>query len=83
MEIMVFIAAAIVLIIVTIYFTLEHKLRCPNCKSSDLVKTGDKIYKEEPSLAAYGSQDSYHSFEYKCLKCGDIFWKERKAIIFN
>lgn len=79
----IFLIIAVVSIPITVYLTMKSKIRCPNCKSSDVIKTGNKMYKEEPPLAAYGSPDSYHTFEYKCPKCGSIFWKEQKAIVFN
>jgi len=44
--------------------------------------TGEKRYKEDP-VAAFGSPNSYHEIEYKCKKCGNVFWEPQEAVIFN
>jgi len=81
---LIFIIVAVIILFVTIYFSLKNKARCPKCKSNLIVQTGNKKYKEEPPLAiAGGSPDSYNSIEYKCSKCGHVFWQKQKSVIFN
>lgn len=79
----VFIIFALLIISVTIYFTLKNKNHCPNCNSTDIVCTGKKIYEEDPQIAVYGSPRSYHKLEYKCKNCEHLFWEKQKAAIFN
>lgn len=76
---------SIVVIGIFILFILLTKCEivCPKCKSKNIVKTGKKIYKENPPIALFGSPDSYYQIEYKCSKCDYIFLKEQKAYIFN
>lgn len=83
MALLIFILIAVIIITLTLYFSLKEKATCPNCKSKNILKTGKKIYKEKPDAAIYGSPSSYHQIEYKCNDCGDIFLKEQKAVIFN
>jgi hypothetical protein len=70
---LIFIIVAVIILFVTIYFSLKSKIRCPKCKSNLIVQTGNKKYEEDPPLALAGSPDSYNSIEYKCSKCGYIF----------
>ena len=79
----IFIIIAIILGSLVFYFTVKKKTKCPHCQSSDVSLTGQKRYKEDPPLAFFGSPDSYHDLEYKCNKCGKIFWAPRGAAIFN
>lgn len=83
MKIIIFLIIAVVVIVVTIYFSLKNKLRCPNCKSERIERTGNKKYEEDPPIAIYGSPDSYYGLEYKCSDCGHLFWEKQKAVIFN
>ena len=83
MTIPIFLLTAIILVLLTVYFTLKRKIKCHNCFSRDVIKTGKKIYKEDPPIAVFGSPDSHHELEYKCNNCGNIFWEKQKAIIFN
>lgn len=79
---MIFIIISIILISLVIYFTVKRKVKCPNCKSSDLTATGQKRYNED-NLAIQGSPNSYHELEYKCNKCGNTFWEPKQSAIFN
>ena len=83
MGILIFIIVAVIILSATIYYSLKSKSHCPNCNDKNVTLTGKKIYKEDPPIAAYGSPDSYHELEYKCSKCGHIFWEKQKATIFN
>lgn len=74
---------AVVLISSVFYYSLKNKTHYPNCKSNNIARTGKKNYKENPSIAPWGSPDSYHEHEYKCKNCGHLFWEKQKAIIFN
>ena len=78
-----FIIIAIILGSLIFYFTLKNKTKCSNCGNTDIVVTGKKRYKEEPPLAVFGSPDSYNELEYKCNRCGNVFWQPVKAAIFN
>ncbi len=78
----IFIIIAIILGSLVFYFTVKKKTKCPHCQSSDVIATGQKRYSED-SLAVQGSPNSYHDLEYKCNKCGKIFWAPRGAAIFN
>lgn len=80
---LIFILIAIILIALTLFFSLRQKKSCPFCNSSNIAKTGIKIYKENPDLAMYGSPSSYNQLEYKCISCGKTFFIEQKSIIFN
>ncbi len=79
----IFIIIAVIIITAIIYFSMQKKTHCPNCNSNIVVRTGKKIYKENPAIAVYGSPNSYHELEYKCNNCGHTFWEKQKAIIFN
>lgn len=79
----VFIIIAIILGSLIFYLTIKKKTKCPHCKNSDVSLTGQKRYKEEPSIAVFGSPDSYNELEYKCNKCGKVFWAPKDALIFN
>ena len=83
MGIAIFIIVVLVIVSATIYISLKSKTHCPNCNSKNIVMTGKKIYKETPPIALYGSPGSYHEFEFKCSKCGHLFWERKKALIFN
>jgi uncharacterized protein with PIN domain len=83
MAISIFLVVTAALVIITIYFSLKKKNVCPDCHSNDVLPTGNKRYKENPAIAVAGSPDSYRELEYKCSKCGSIFWIQPKAIIFN
>jgi DNA-directed RNA polymerase subunit RPC12/RpoP len=77
-----FILVAIILASLVFYFTVKHKIKCANCKSSDVSATGQKKYNED-NVAIQGSPSSYQDFEYKCNKCGAVFWASKEAAIFN
>ena len=79
----IFIIVAIIILSMTIHYSLKKKIHCPNCKSNNIVQTGKKQYKEDPAIAVFGSPDSYHELEYKCNNCGQMFWEKQQAIIFN
>ena len=81
MGILLFILIAVILILLTLFFSLREKNNCPNCHSQNISKTGNKIYKEKPAIAFYGSPVSYHQVEYKCNDCGMTFFKEQKTVI--
>jgi len=83
METIIFILIGVVLVSVTIFFSLREKKSCPNCADKNISKTGKKIYQEEPAIAVLGSPSSYHQLEYKCNNCGLIFYIKQKAVIFN
>lgn len=82
MTIIIFSFAALILITLVIYFSLKRKVKCPSCQSLDVTATGQKRYKED-NLAIQGSPSSYHDLEYKCNKCGEVFWAPKGAAIFN
>lgn len=77
-----FLSILSVLFILLFIYLQKRKTVCPNCKSGNIVKTGNTKYKEDP-VAILGSPDSYHQIEYRCEKCGNIFWEKHKAFIFN
>ncbi|MCK9425797.1 MAG: hypothetical protein M0Q21_07160 [Ignavibacteriaceae bacterium] len=77
----IFILIAVIIISATLYFALR-KSHCSSCHSTDVTRTGNKMYKEDP-VAIWGSPSSYHQLEYKCNKCDEIFWEKQKAVIFN
>lgn len=79
----IFILIAIILIALTILYSVKKKTTCPECGSKKAKRTGKKIYKESPAIAVFGSPDSYHEFEHKCENCGHVFGNESKAVIFN
>jgi ribosomal protein S27E len=78
----IFIVIAIILASLVFYFTIKRKVKCINCSSSDVTATGQKRYIED-NLAIQGSPSSYHDLEYKCNKCGEVFWAPKGAAIFN
>jgi DNA-directed RNA polymerase subunit RPC12/RpoP len=77
-----FIIIAIILASLVFYFTLKQKVKCPKCSSTDVTATGQKRLNED-NLAIHGSSNSYHELEYKCNKCGNIFWEPKQSAIFN
>lgn len=79
----IFILIAIILISLTLFYSLRQNKSCPFCKSRNISKTGNRIYKENPDFAVYGSPSSYNQIEYKCNVCGKTFFIEQKAAIFN
>lgn len=83
MTIIIFSIIAVILVSLIVYFTLVRKTKCPNCFSKDVILTGEKRYKENPPIAAFGLPDSYFEIEYKWSKCGNVFWHPKQAIIFN
>ena len=78
----IFIILAIILVSLVFYFTVKHKVKCIKCNSKEVTTTGQKRYKEDP-VAIQGSPSSYHDLEYKCNKCGEVFWAPKGAAIFN
>ncbi len=82
MTILIFSLIAVILVFLTVYFTLKRKIKCHNCFSRDVNMTGEKRYKED-QIAVFGSPNSYHEIEYKCKKCGNVFWEPKEAVIFN
>lgn len=78
----VFIIFVIILASLVFYFTLKRKTKCTSCGITEVTATGQKRYKED-SIALHGSPNSYHEFEYKCNKCGEIFWVPKGSAIFN
>jgi hypothetical protein len=78
----IFIIIAIILAALVFYFTIKRKMKCKSCSSTDVIATGQKRYKEDP-VALHGSPSSYHDLEYKCNKCGEVFWAPKGAVIFN
>ena len=78
----IFIIIAIILASLVFYFTVKRKVKCVNCRSTDVTATGQKRYKED-NLAFQGSPNSYHEIEYKCNKCGNNFWESKQSAIFN
>jgi len=78
----IFIIIAIILTSLVFYFTVKRKLKCISCRSTDVTATGQNRYKED-KLAIHGSPNSYHELEYKCNKCGNIFWEPKQSAIFN
>jgi len=82
MERIIFIILAIIFGSLVFYLTVKKKIKCPNCQSSDISSTGQKRYQEDP-VAIQGSPSSYHELEYKCNKCGEVFWTSKEAAIFN
>ncbi len=79
---LIFIIIAIILVSLVFYFTIKRKVKCPNCKNSDVAATGQKRYNEDP-IAIHGSPNSYHEIEYKCNKCSNTFWGAKQSLIFN
>ena len=57
-------------------------MKCKSCSSTDVTATGQKRYNED-NFAIHGSPNSYHELEYKCNKCGNVFWAPKGAAIFN
>jgi DNA-directed RNA polymerase subunit RPC12/RpoP len=82
MRILIFLIVAVFFVALTIYFTIKRKIKCNKCSSQDISRTGEKRYKEDP-VALWGSPSSYNEIEYKCNKCGNVFWNPRDAAIFN
>lgn len=78
----VFIIIAIILAGLVFYFTVKQKVKCTKCSSTNATATGQKRYSED-NLSIQGSPSSYHELEYKCNKCGNIFWVPKEAAIFN
>ncbi len=83
MIIIVFIVIFLISIALIILYQRKDKICCPNCKSTEIVITGNKKYKESPALALWGSPDTYYKYEFRCKNCGHLFWMEQKSIIFN
>jgi hypothetical protein len=82
MDIIIFLIIAIILISFVVYLTVKRNLKCNQCFNRDITPTGQKRYKED-SIAIQGSPNSYHELEYKCNKCGNVFWAPKEAAIFN
>jgi DNA-directed RNA polymerase subunit RPC12/RpoP len=82
MDIIIFSIIAIILISLIVYLTINRKVKCHQCFSRDITQTGQKRYSED-NLAMHGSPNSYHELEYKCNKCGNVFWAPKVAAIFN
>jgi DNA-directed RNA polymerase subunit RPC12/RpoP len=82
MKILIFLFIVIFFVTLTIYFTIKRKIKCTKCSSQDISKTGEKRYKEDP-VALCGSPNSYTEIEYKCNRCGNVFWNPQDASIFN
>jgi DNA-directed RNA polymerase subunit RPC12/RpoP len=82
MKILIFLIVIIILSAITIYFTINKKIKCTKCSSQDINRTGEKRYKEDPSTI-WGSTNSYWEIEYKCNRCGNVFWDQPNAPIFN
>jgi len=82
MDIIIFSIIAIILFSLVVYLTLKRKVKCHQCFSRDIALTGQKRYSED-NLAIHGSPSSYHELEYKCNKCGNVFWAPKGAAIFN
>lgn len=78
----IFIIIAIILASLVFYFAVKLKVKCTKCNSTNVTATGQKRYKEDP-VAIHGSPSSYHDLEYKCNKCGKVFWAPKGAAIFN
>ena len=78
----IFIIIAIILSSLVFYFTVKKKTKCPHCQSSDVKPTGQKRYNED-NIALQGSPNSYHDIEFRCKKCGKVFWLPKEAAIFN
>lgn len=81
--IIIFISVAVIALALTIYLSLKTKIKCPDCNSEKIIKTGNRKYHESPNLATLGSPNSYYMYEYKCKECDKLFWLKKKAIIFN
>ena len=82
MKILIFLFIIIFLSALMIYFTIKRKVKCAKCSSHDVFRTGEKRYKEDP-VSLWGSPSSYWEIEYRCNKCGDVFWDRQDAAIFN
>lgn len=78
----VFILVAIIIVSLVFYFSVKQKIKCTKCSGTDVTATGQKRYKEDP-VSLQGSPNSYHEFEYKCNKCGEVFWAPKGAAVFN
>lgn len=83
METLLFILFAVIVIAVTIYFSLRETKKCPNCESKNITKTGKIIHEEETSLLPIASPTSYHKFEYKCNDCGHLFLIKQRSLLFE
>jgi hypothetical protein len=79
---LILIIIAIILTALVFYFTIKRKMKCTSCSSTDVIATGQKRYQEDP-VAIHGSPSSYHDLEYKCNKCGEVFWASKDSVIFN
>jgi hypothetical protein len=79
----VFMVIALIIISLPIYYSLKKKILCPKCKSNSIVQTGKKQYKEDPTIAIYGSPDSYREYEFRCYNCGHLFFEKSKAVVIN
>jgi DNA-directed RNA polymerase subunit RPC12/RpoP len=77
----VFILVAIIIGSLVFYFTVKRKTKCTKCSSNNVTATGQKRYNED-NLAIQGSPSSYHELEYKCNKCGEVFWTPKGAASF-
>ncbi|MFA6598732.1 MAG: hypothetical protein WCS69_13495 [Ignavibacteriaceae bacterium] len=82
MKTILFILLAVILGGLAAFFTLHEKKKCPNCQSKNITKTGKKIYEEETSIAVT-SPTSYQKLEYKCDKCGHLFYIKQRALLFE
>ena len=70
----------VIIAVLSFFYFMKEKMNCPACSSEDLIKTGQKIYKESSNLILSGSPDSNYKFEFVCSKCGHKFWISNKII---
>ena len=77
-----FIIIAIIIACLVFYFSVKRKIKCTKCSCTDVTATGQKRYNED-NLAIQGSPSSNNDLEYKCTKCGEVFWAPKGAAIFN
>jgi hypothetical protein len=82
MAIIIFCSLAVILGSLTVYYSLNRKVKCISCFSKEVELTGEKRYKEDP-VQIMGSPSHYHELEYKCNMCGVKFWEPKQAMLFN
>jgi hypothetical protein len=64
----------VVIIAVPFYFARKSELTCKKCNCKKVIRTGKTRKIERNRRALIASPLPSKDFEYKCTRCGHVFW---------
>lgn len=70
-------------IIITIPFIIARRceLKCPKCGSRKCNKTGNRKKIERKRRGFIAGPLPHYDYEYKCSKCGHVYWSTIESIL--